>query len=193
MSAADIVASAREFADGLDVSLTEAGNARIHIARLADTIEQLITDLDARFEHSDHQSAKYYQRMRAAEREMHARELHHFEEEQKSAGLAAVIERLRLVHAGQSRLALSAVFMADVDDDEGVQAFYREWVRNHDAALIESLADHLDRNFQDIPAWTEAYREGVRTDEWMRGAVRMTTGAVRWLHERARQVREGEA
>lgn len=81
MSAADIVASAREFADGLDVSLTEAGNARIHIARLADTIEQLITDLDARFEHSDHTAAKYYQRMRAAEREMPARELHHFEDE----------------------------------------------------------------------------------------------------------------
>ena len=28
-------------------------------------------------------------------REMHARELHHFEEEQKSAGLAAVIEKVR--------------------------------------------------------------------------------------------------
>lgn len=88
MSAADIVASAREFADGLDVSLTEAGNARIHIARLADTIEQLITDLDARFEHSDHQSAKYYQRMRAAEKETRMRrsESADFERERDEAG-----------------------------------------------------------------------------------------------------------
>lgn len=107
--------------------------------------------------------------------------------------LAAEVERLKLVHVGQARLAMLAVYLADVDDDEGTQAFYQEWVRAHDAALIESLADYLDRNFQDIPAWSEAYREGVRTDEWMRGAVRMTTGAVRWLRERARQVREGEA
>ena len=60
-----------------------------------DTLKQMQTDLDARFEHSDHLSAKYYQRMRAAEREMHARELHHFEEEQRSAGLAAVVEKVR--------------------------------------------------------------------------------------------------
>ncbi len=86
-----------------------------------------------------------------------------------------------------------AVYLADVDGDEGTQAFYREWVRNHDAALIESLADHLDRHFQDIPAWTDAYRKGVRTDEWMSAAIRMTMSVVGWLRERARQVREGEA
>jgi hypothetical protein len=34
---------------------------------LADAVEQLTTDLDKRFEHSDHQSAKYYKRMREAE------------------------------------------------------------------------------------------------------------------------------
>ena len=72
------------------------------INALADAIEalvkerdQAIRDLDAGFAESDHLSAKYYQRMRAAEREMHARELHHFEEEQKSAGLAAVVEKVR--------------------------------------------------------------------------------------------------
>lgn len=95
MSAADIVAAARAFADGLDVSLTEAGNARIHITRLADTIEQLITDLDARFEHSDHQSAKYYQRMCAAEKEaaMRRSESADFERERDEA-----VERLDRVH-----------------------------------------------------------------------------------------------
>ena len=181
MSAADIVAAARKFADGLDVSLTEAGNARIHIARLADTIEQLITDLDAGFAESDHLSAKYYQRMRAAEREMHARELHHFEEEQKSAELAAEVERLRLVHAGQSRLALSAVFMADVDDDEGVQAFRAEWVRNHDAALIESLAD----------AWSEW--ETFTASDGHRSIRQHGLSPNDWLRARAQQIREERA
>lgn len=87
------------------------------INALADAIEALvkerdnaIRDLDARFEHSDHLSAKYYQRMRAAEREMHARELHHFEEEQKSAGLAAVIEKVKNLLAEASRFR-----EADVD------------------------------------------------------------------------------
>lgn len=78
----------------LGKSVTRELDLGIILARkLADALETLQTDLDARFEHSDHLSAKYYQRMRAAEREMHARELHHFEEEQKSAGLAAVIEK----------------------------------------------------------------------------------------------------
>lgn len=36
----------------------------------ADAIEQLTTELDARFQHSDHTAAKYYQRMRDAEKEL---------------------------------------------------------------------------------------------------------------------------
>lgn len=87
------------------------------INALADAIESLvkerdqaIRDLDAGFAESDHLSAKYYQRMRAAEREMHARELHHFEEEQKSAGLAAVIEKVKNLLAEASRFR-----EADVD------------------------------------------------------------------------------
>lgn len=110
-----------------------------------------------------------------------------FEEEQKSAGLAAVVEKVRDV-ASEPR------FVNGVDREimDILSAAPADALREHDAALIESLADHLDRRFRDIPAWTEAYREGVRTDEWMTGAVRMTTGAVGWLRERARQVREGD-
>ncbi len=63
----------------------------------------------------------------------------------------------------------------------------------HDARLIEGLADDLNQHFQDIPAWTDAYREGVRTNEWMAGATRMTMSAIGVIRERARQVREGEA
>lgn len=143
----DIVSDLRRITGGSAVTSVTA--------RAADVIEALVKERDE------------------LKREMHARELHHFEEEQRSAGLAAEVERLRLVHAGQSRLALSAVFMADVDDDEGVQAFYREWVRNHDAALIESLIAHIDAT----PAVT-----------WSGNA-----GAKARLTDRARQVREGEA
>ena len=118
-------------------------------------------------------------------KEMQARELHHFEEEQKSAGLAAEVERLRLVHAGQARLAMSAVFLADTDDDAGVQAFRAEWVKEHDAALIESLADEVD-----LPG-------SIATWDYSREQVAGYRDAERdieaWLHERARQVREGEA
>lgn len=112
-------------------------------------------------------------------KEMHARELHHFEEEQKSAGLAAEVGRLRLVHAGQARLAMSAVFLADTDDDEGVQAFRAEWVKEHDARLIEELADTI--------------AQGWRVDLDRLWKPKQNELWVAWLRERARQVREGEA
>lgn len=117
-------------------------------------------------------------------REMHARELHHFEEEQRSVGFAAQLAKLsRLVGDGAPHWVLRRHISATPADA----------LREHEAALIESLADHLDRHFQDIPAWTDAYREGVRTNEWMVGAARMTMSAIGVIRERARQVREGEA
>lgn len=88
--------------------------------------------------------------------------------------LAAEIERLKLVHAGQARLALSAIFLADADGDEGTQAFYQEWVRNHDAALIESLAERAE-------------------SEFARGSWALVRGSGDWLRDRAQQIREGEA
>lgn len=96
--------------------------------------------------------------------------------------LAAEVERLKLVHVGQARLAMLAVYLVDVDGDEGTQAFYREWVRNHDAALIESLAD--DRG-------VDASED--HDDEWWVGYRQAQREIVHWLTERARQVREGEA
>lgn len=42
----------------------------------------LIASLDGRWEHSDHTAAKYYRKMREAQRELEERELHHFETEQ---------------------------------------------------------------------------------------------------------------
>lgn len=177
------IANAREWTEHGRAALEAALGAADAIEAIVKERDRAIRDLDAGFAESDHLSAKYYQQMRAAERDMHARELHHFEEEQKSAGLAAEVERLRLVHAGQARLALSAVFMADVDDDEGVQEFYREWVRNHDAALIESLAD--DRGVDAC--------EDHDDDEWWMGYRQAQREIIHWLTERARQVREGEA
>lgn len=64
------------------------------VSQLAEAAEDVMkVSLDARWEHSDHTAAKYYRRMRDVEREMHSRELHHFEEEQKSDALAGRIGR----------------------------------------------------------------------------------------------------
>lgn len=197
---------ASEFVDALSDKVDRLTDA---LEAACATIAQLTTELDARFEHSDHTAAKYYQRMRAAEKEaaMRRSESADFERERddlqadldaevdknaryrtRNDELAAEVERLRLVHAGQSRLALSAVFMADVDDDEGVQAFYREWVRAHDAALIESLFDEVIfawHSHDGLTVWENEshYDEGTPRPKPIKD----------WLRERARQVREGEA
>lgn len=65
-------------------------------------------------------------------------------------------------------------------------------VKRAQAAAIREAADALNEDFQSIPAWTEAYREGVRTDEWMQGGVRMTMSAIGVLRARADRI-ESEA
>ncbi|EIC09131.1 hypothetical protein OR221_0839 [Microbacterium laevaniformans OR221] len=102
--------------------------------------------------------------------------------------LAAEVERLKLVHVGQARLAMLAVYLADVDGDEGTQAFYQELVRAHDAALIESLFDEV------IFSWHSSYGLTVWENEshYDEGTPRPKP-IKDWLRERARQVREGEA
>ena len=109
-------------------------------------------------------------------REMHARELHHFEEEQKSAELAAVIDELRQ-WAAATRYKVSGnhdtfdTYHEGIDRAQGeveglISEVPADALRAHDAALIDSLAD------EEVPAAVEARR---------------------WLRDRARQVREGEA
>lgn len=76
-------------------------------------------------------------------REMHARELHHFEEEQKSAGLAAVVEKVRF---------------AVNDPKYGRDA---EWVAmNVRGALSTAPADALREHDRVVAerAWDEAIR-----------------------------------
>lgn len=46
-------------------------------------------------------------------------------------------KRLQLVHAGQARLALAAVFLADTDNSEEVQAFVTQW-RNENRKVIRA-------------------------------------------------------
>ena len=178
----ELIAELRDGADFQDA----IDHGRIREA--ADAIEALVKERDEWVDRADDAYAynsdvtDILEQFRETERErdelkreMHARELHHFEEEQKSAELAAEVERLRLVHAGQARLAMSAVFLADTDDDEGVQAFRAEWVKEHDARLIEGLADDMEGGFN-RETWNLERRQ-----------------IKRWLRERARQVREGEA
>lgn len=61
--------------DGSLGAFTEEQFARM-CRRIAEAAYEVVeAELDARWEHSDHATAKYYRRMRDAEREMHAREL----------------------------------------------------------------------------------------------------------------------
>lgn len=61
-------------------------------------------------------------------------------------------------------------------------------VKRAQAEALREAAESLNEKFQDIPAWKEAYREGVRTDEWMQGGVRMTMSAIQVLKDRADQI-----
>ncbi len=58
-------------------------------------------------------------------------------------------------------------------------------IRRIQAEAIREAAESLNREFQDIPAWREAYEEGVRTTEWMMGGSRMVVSAVGVLNARA--------
>ena len=101
-------------------------------------------------------------------KEMHARELHHFEEEQKSAELAAVVEKVRGIanapYSGSSWADLSTTLRHDIK--RALSTAPADALAEHDAALIESLA-------------VAGYRDAERDIE-------------AWLRERARQVREGD-
>ena len=70
---------------------------------------------------------------------------------------------------------------------------YRRWLAAHDrevaAKALEDAADQINREFQNLPSWDEAWRNGYRTDEWMSGGVRMVTDAVNRLRARAAALR----
>lgn len=65
-------------------------------------------------------------------------------------------------------------------------------VKRAQAEALREAADALDENFQEIPAWMDAYRNGQRTDEWMQGGVRMVMSAIDVLGARADRI-ESEA
>ena len=170
-----LIAEARNWASG-----REGWNQYEHDLgyRLADAIEALvkerdnaIRDLDAGFAESDHLSAKYYQRMRDAEKHARMRASESADLERERDELAAVIEKAKL--APVQRVPDAVGLSGTVSDV--LREAPADVLREHDAALIESLADR--------------YRSGQLTG--------MFTGrdgyTQAWLRERARQVREGEA
>lgn len=124
-----------------------------------------------------HLVAEYRREM---EREADLADARVAEAERERDELAAEVERLKLIHVGQARLAMLAVYLADVDGDEGTQAFYREWVRNHDAVLIESLADAWSEweTFTATDGHKSIRQHGLSPDDWLRS--------------RAQQIREGK-
>ena len=101
--------------------------------------------------------------------------------------LAAVIENLRGVARGYiDQPGYGDYYIGMESAGEGVLALLDEAptdaLREHDAALIESLAD--DRG-------VDASED--HDDEWWVGYRQAQREIVHWLTERARQVREGEA
>ena len=72
------------------------------------------------------------------------------------------IDRLRLVHAGQARLATMAVFMADVDGTgQEIAAFRAEYDRQHTAKVLRGAAGRVPRSVAGrrqlaISAWLRA-------------------------------------
>lgn len=88
-----------------------------------------------------------------------------------------MVERDQEAHAAQVRVV-------DLERDLTVA---EAGVKRAQAEALREAAESLNERFQDIPAWTEVYREGVRTDEWMQGGVRMTMSAIQVLRDRADQ------
>lgn len=78
----------------------------------------------------------------------------------------AEVDRLRLVHAGQARLATMAVFMADLDGTgEDIAAFRAEYDRQHAAKVLRDAADRAPDGFPrgakrlqpaDVSSWLRA-------------------------------------
>ena len=120
------------------IATAEAVLALVDATRAADTIDALV-------------------------KEMHARELHHFEEEQNAAGLAAVVEKVREWSERwpddpkadfQSLLSILSTTPADA-------------LAEHDARLIEGLAEKWD--WDAVPAaappvrfWLESQASLIR-------------------------------
>ena len=58
-------------------------------------------------------------------------------------------------------------------------------------AQVEALreaATSLNDDFQDIPAWTEAYLRGERTHDWMEGSVRTARSIISVLNDRVDRI-----
>ena len=74
---------------------------------------------------------------------------------------------------------------------------FKRWIADHDArVLAEALrdaADDLDSNFQDLPGWDKAYRNGTRTRDWENGAITIVGDVIRKLRDRATRVEWGES
>ena len=111
-----------------------------------DTLKQMQTDLDARFEHSDHQSAKYYQRWRDAEKHARMRASESADLERERDELAAVIEKM---HPAGERLINSR-------GDEWVEIDAPEWDQILSTAPADALREH-DRQVAER-AWEEGAR-----------------------------------
>ena len=146
MTDTDLIAEVRAWASNAPMLgrsvMRELDRGILLARRVGDALETLTIERDAAEKHA---------RMRASESE---------DLERERDALAAEVDRLQLVHAGQARLALSAIFLADIDDDEGTQAFVDEWKRHHAAQALRDAAERWD--------WTEVPGGAPPVDRWLR-------------------------
>lgn len=86
----------------------------------------------------------------------------------------------------------------DIDDEDNPYNHARrvlksDWLAARDARVkaeaLEEAAGDIDTHFQDLPSWTESYKAGERSDDWMKGATRMVIDAIQRLRARAAEYR----
>ena len=75
--------------------------------------------------------------------------------------LQAEVGRLRLVHAGQARLAHAALLIAEVDDDESTRAWMAEYDHHHAVKVLRDAAGRIDAS--DAVRWLRA--EAARLEQ----------------------------
>lgn len=108
---------------------------------------------------------------------------------------------LREAIARAARGALDAYYAQPNDDmqlaeEDVITDAVLAVLADHDAKVraeaLREAADDLNSNFQDLPGWDKAYRNGARTREWEHGAITIGGDVIRKLRDRADRIERGD-
>ncbi|MFJ2420203.1 hypothetical protein [Streptomyces brevispora] len=128
--------------DRLSAATGSLGLTSFHGGKVHMTLgewERLIYRIEAADAASDTQTA-----------EMHARELHHFEEEQISAGLRAVVEKALIVPTtdGSALRTTHTILSEGLDGSASTKAFFQEHIRDAVSQAANGVSDLAPENEQ---------------------------------------------